>query len=111
MDFTEYQEEAYKTATYPGSGTIQGLTYVILGLNGEAGELAEKLKKIIRDRNGELTAEDIKLFVLEGGDIQWYLAMLCKELDCLLDDMAQANLDKLASRQKRGVLSGSGDTR
>lgn len=111
MDFTKYQEEAYKTATYPGSGTIQGLTYVILGLNGEAGELAEKLKKLIRDRNGVLTPEDVRLFLLEGGDIQWYLAMLCKELQALLVDMAQANLDKLASRQQRGVLGGSGDTR
>jgi len=103
MRFDEYQEEAKKTAIYPDQYRV---VYPALGLAGEAGEVAEKVKKHIRD--GVLNVEELKK---EIGDVLWYLAAIASDLDLTLNDVAEANLQKLRSRQTRGVISGNGDNR
>lgn len=109
LSFQQYETRAGETARYPGRGR-GSLVYPVLGLNGEAGEVAEKLKKIIRDRDGEVGDERASL-IKELGDVLWYVAACCHELDVSMAEVAQANLDKLASRRTRGVLHGSGDDR
>ena len=109
MTPNQYQTAALQTAIYPDMG--QNFIYPVLGLAGESGEVAEKAKKIIRDKGGELTNEDRKNIALELSDVCWYVAVLAFELDYTLEEIMQMNLDKLASRQQRGVLSGSGDNR
>ena len=109
MEFNEYQEQARKTAVYPNIGS--NYIYPTLGLVGEAGEVAEKIKKVIRDNNGEITEEKKQEIKKELGDVLWYLANLSKELEINMNDVAQANLDKLNSRMDRGQLHGSGDNR
>jgi NTP pyrophosphatase (non-canonical NTP hydrolase) len=109
VEFSDYQRLSRRTAVYPQAGGT--LTYPVLGLAGEAGEVAEHAKKIIRDDGGELTPQRREAMGKELGDVLWYLAQLATELGLDLDDVAQGNLDKLLSRQRRGVLSGSGDER
>ncbi len=87
------------------------LIYPTLGLVGEAGEIAEKVKKMIRDDGGKLTAERRDLLKKELGDVLWYLAQLCTELGFDMDEVANHNLEKLFSRKDRGKLGGDGDTR
>ena len=106
----EYQTLSGATAIYPGQGTTTGLAYVGLGL-GETGEVQGKIKKILRDSNGVLT-DDTRLAIgKELGDVLWYVAQTCSELDLRLGDVARSNLAKLADRADRGVLTGSGDDR
>jgi NTP pyrophosphatase (non-canonical NTP hydrolase) len=105
----DYQTAALQTAIYPNQG--QNFIYPALGICGEAGEVAEKVKKIIRDGDGVLTDPDREKIALELSDVCWYVAVLAYELDYTLEEIMQMNLDKLASRQSRGVLSGSGDAR
>ncbi len=108
--FDEYQERALKTAIYPGSGTMMGLAYTALGL-GESGEIQGKVKKIMRD-NGGIVSEQVKKEIgKEIGDQLWYLAATAKELGLSLGQIAKENIEKLESRQSRGVLGGSGDGR
>lgn len=109
MDLQAYQERSRSTARYPQVGANP--IYPTLGLCGEAGEVADKVKKVIRDQNGTFTTEAIAALNLELGDVLWYLAQLATELGLELDQIAQANLDKLASRAARNVIAGSGDTR
>jgi NTP pyrophosphatase (non-canonical NTP hydrolase) len=109
MTPNEYQTAALRTAIYPDRGN--NLIYPVLGICGEAGEVAEKVKKIIRDGDGVLTDPDREKIALELSDVCWYVAVLAYELDYTLEEIMQMNLDKLASRQSRGVLSGSGDNR
>jgi NTP pyrophosphatase (non-canonical NTP hydrolase) len=109
MDLNHYQTTALETAIYPNQG--QNYTYPVLGLLGEAGEVADKLKKVIRDDDGVLTDSVRDAVAKELGDVLWYLAVLSYELDYDLNTIAQNNLDKLASRKARGVISGSGDNR
>jgi NTP pyrophosphatase (non-canonical NTP hydrolase) len=104
----EYQSASRRTAEYPREAW---LSYPALGLAGEAGEVAEHAKKAIRDDGGTVTDERRAAMVKELGDVLWYTAQLATELGLDLDAIAQANLDKLRSRQRRGVLSGSGDER
>jgi len=103
MNMNDYQRQAATTAIYPASVQI---LYPTLGLAGEAGEVANKVKKIIRD--GKLDKEAIGS---EIGDCLWYIAAICKDLGLKMEDVAQANLDKLRQRQEKGTLSGSGDAR
>ena len=107
MDFREYQAEAYEFARYPDLGINPA--YPTLGLTGEAGEVANKVKKIYRD---QLKLADVrKDIAAELGDVLWYLAALATEFDLDLGAIAQSNLDKLWSRKERDVLGGSGDNR
>lgn len=108
MELSEYQRLSRRTATYPREAR---LAYPALGLAGEAGEVAEHVKKSIRDDAGAVSPERRHALAQELGDVLWYLAQLATELDLDLEDVGQGNLDKLLSRQRRGVLSGSGDER
>ena len=109
MDFNDYQKRSRATAIYPDMG--KNFVYPTLGLTGESGEVSEKIKKIIRDKNSTIddtAREEIKK---ELGDVLWYLAQLATELGLSLDDVAEFNLFKLAERQKRNMIHGSGDNR
>ena len=108
MTLNQYQEEALKTAIYPEDKKI---IYPTLGLTGEAGEVAEKVKKVIRDNNQEFTDEKKRQIALEISDVLWYCATLAHDIGYTLEDIAQMNVDKLASRQQRNKLGGSGDER
>jgi NTP pyrophosphatase (non-canonical NTP hydrolase) len=109
MTPNEYQTSSLQTAVYPNQGN--NLVYPVLGICGESGEVAEKVKKLLRDGGGILTDPDREKIALELSDVCWYVAVLAYELDYTLEEIMQMNLDKLASRQSRGVLSGSGDAR
>ena len=109
MDLRDYQRESRATAVYPGAG--DNLTYPALGLCGEAGEVAEKVKKLLRDDGGVLTDERRNALAGELGDVLWYLAQVATEAQVDLAEVAEANLAKLRSRQERQVLHGSGDRR
>ena len=111
MTFNNYQTNASRSAFYPRVFKNQGLYYTALGLVGEAGEIANKVKKIMRDNNGnleELAKADI---FDELGDVLWYCASLADELGVNLEDVAKCNLNKLADRLKRDTIKGSGDKR
>ncbi|MGC8479664.1 MAG: nucleoside triphosphate pyrophosphohydrolase family protein [Candidatus Micrarchaeia archaeon] len=106
MDFSEYQENAKKTAIYPNN--MEGsFYYPALGLAGEVGELLNKIKKIARDKKNP-DIEDLKG---EIGDILWYLSQVSTELGIDFNEVAEHNLQKLKSRNERGLISGSGDNR
>ena len=109
MTLNEYQEKSRKTAKYPDAG--KNFIYPTLGLAGEAGEVAEKVKKIIRDEGGAVSNEKREEIKKELGDVLWYVAQIATELGISLDDVAEANIEKLYSRLERGVLGGSGDNR
>jgi NTP pyrophosphatase (non-canonical NTP hydrolase) len=109
MLISEYQELSRRTATYPGAG--DNLVYPTLGLAGEAGEVAEKVKKLLRDDGGVMSDERREALAGELGDVLWYVAQVATEAGLDLEEIAQGNLDKLLSRQRRGMLSGSGDSR
>lgn len=113
ISFETYQLATADTAVYPGAleGNADALSYVTLGLTGEAGEIANKVKKILRDKGGNVTDEDRTELSKELGDVLWYLARLADEIGYPLEDIAQKNVDKLRSRQERGVISGNGDNR
>jgi len=108
MQLSEYQRRSRGTAEYPREAW---LAYPALGLAGEAGEVAEHAKKAIRDDGGAIREERRAAMSKELGDVLWYVAQLASELGLELDEIAEANLQKLLSRQRRGVLSGSGDDR
>jgi NTP pyrophosphatase (non-canonical NTP hydrolase) len=109
MEFNQYQEEARKTAVYPNMGN--NFIYPTLGLVGEAGEVAEKIKKVIRDGDGTISEEKRADLAKELGDVLWYLATLSEELGLKLEDIALKNVEKLRSRQERGKIHGAGDNR
>jgi NTP pyrophosphatase (non-canonical NTP hydrolase) len=109
MDLDEYQRGALRTAA-PFDKKNE-LFDLVLGLVGESGEIAEKFKKWVRDLDSDESRIDRGAIAKELGDVLWYVAVLAEYLDLSLDDVATANLAKLASRQDRGVLGGSGDNR
>lgn len=111
MRFDDYQRLARTTAIYPAE---RGVEYVALGLASEAGEVAGKIKKQIRDGanwTGEQREEHRRAILAELGDVLWYAAELASNYGVSLGEVAEANIAKLQSRQARNVLSGSGDTR
>lgn len=108
MTLNEYQEGARRTAIYPEDKKI---IYPTLGLTGEAGEVADKVKKVIRDNQDVFSDERKHQIALELGDVMWYAASLAHDLGYSLDEVCQMNLDKLASRMQRDKLHGSGDER
>jgi NTP pyrophosphatase (non-canonical NTP hydrolase) len=105
----DYQLESRSTARYPDVGN--NLIYPTLGLTGEAGEVADKVKKLIRDRGGVVDQQFTEDVALELGDVLWYVAQLATELGLTLEQVASANLGKLKSRSQRGTLQGEGDHR
>jgi len=109
MTFEEYQNKSRETAIYPSLGS--NFIYPTLGLVGESGEVAEKIKKILRDKEGVINEDSRKEIAKELGDVLWYLAQLSSELNLSLDDVAKMNIEKLSSRKERNVLSGDGDNR
>jgi len=108
VELAEYQRLSRRTAGYPREAW---LSYPALGLCGEAGEVADHAKKTIRDDGGAVSAARRAAMAAELGDVLWYVAQLATELGLDLEEIAQANLDKLLSRQRRGVISGEGDER
>jgi len=121
MKLDEYQEVAEKTAVYPdaGEGTLRALVYTTLGLAGEAGELANKVKKLLRDKGldmGELVEANLDHgpfdeLACELGDVLWYVAQTATELNLCLSKVAELNIARLSDRATRGALHGSGDKR
>ena len=112
--FNEYQNHiASNFRKYPDAGklTQTSLSYLLLKLNGEAGECAEKYGKLLRDENGVVGEYFRQALKLELGDVQWYISELASVLGFTLQDIANSNVEKLTSRRERGVLGGSGDNR
>ena len=109
MDFKTYQKQARLTAKYPNLGSNN--IYPTLGLVGEAGEVAEKVKKVIRDKKGIFDEESKKGIKKELGDVLWYVSNLCNEFSFELEEVALQNLEKLKLRVAKGNISGSGDDR
>lgn len=107
MSLNEYQEAALETAMYPEEFKI---IYPALGIAGEAGEVADKVKKVIRDY-GSFTAERKREIVKEIGDVLWSCAVLANDLGYTLEEVGIMNIEKLKSRKERGVIGGSGDNR
>ena len=109
MLLSDYQSRSRATAVYPAAG--ENLLDPTLGLCGEAGEVAEKIKKMVRDDGGVLSDERRDALAKELGDVLWYLAQIATEAELDLDEIAEENITKLLSRRDRNVLSGSGDER
>ena len=121
MTMTEYQKRTNETAVFPtcfvedrkddNNMVETRWVYCALGLVGESGEVAEKLKKVLRDNNGVISKDDKNLIAKELGDVLWYVSELATAVGLDLEYIACHNLQKLADRAERGVLQGSGDTR
>lgn len=110
MTLNDYQTQARTTFTIDDDLTKQ-VTYLALGLNGEAGEVAEKVKKVLRDTDGDFSQLNLDDIKKELGDVLWYTSTLSNVLGLELEDIASTNLDKLFSRKDRGAIQGSGDNR
>ena len=108
MTFKTYTENTRLTAIYPKD---KWLEYLALGISSETGEVAGKVKKAIRDSDGILTDEKKEELKKELGDVFWYLARLCDELNFDGEEIMTENIEKLLSRKERGVIQGSGDNR
>jgi NTP pyrophosphatase (non-canonical NTP hydrolase) len=114
MELQTYQFRAGQTAIYPGHHdceSYKGLAYVTLGLAGEAGEIANKVKKIARDNDGVISEQARLALKRELGDVLWYVAQLATQLGVPLDAVAWDNINKLHDRAAAGTLQGSGDNR
>lgn len=109
MTFEFFSEMARDTAKYPAIG--DSIIYPTLGLAGESGEFADKIKKVFRDKNGIIDDETKFALAYELGDILWYISILSDEIGFGLTTIAEMNIDKLQSRKSRGKLGGSGDDR
>lgn len=109
INFEMYQRESRKT--WNVIKTDHSIVYPTLGLTNEAGEVAGKIKKIFRDRKGQITEADREALKSELGDVLWYLTQICTELDLSLEEVAEANISKLFSRLERGAITGDGDNR
>ncbi len=108
MLLDDYQKEAVANKIY---GYGDKITYPALGLANEAGEVCGKIKKVLRDKDGNFDNESTKAIADELGDVLWYLAALAEDIGYSLDTIAQINIKKLTSRRERGVIQGSGDNR
>ena len=108
-NFDVYQQESRKT--WNEIPMNHSIVYPTMGMVNEAGEVAGKVKKIFRDRGGEITEADREALKQELGDVLWYLAQICTELNLSLQEVAEANLTKLFSRLERGQIGGDGDNR
>lgn len=115
MDFDTYQKLTKRTVVYNKGEFMKNLgkdyIYLTLGLSGEAGEVAGKIKKVLRDKNGIINNETKEELTKELGDVLWYLARLSAEIKVPLNEIAEKNIEKLESRKKRKALHGDGDNR
>lgn len=116
MTFAEYQKKAHSTAQYPqifvGESTVSSdFIYPALGLAGEVGEVIEKIKKIVRNKNGVIDHKDLECIEPELGDVLWYLSEMCSAIGTTLNRVAELNIKKLSDRAKRGVIKSEGDNR
>lgn len=109
MNLNDYQNAALRTAA-PRDKKNE-FFHLILGLVGESGEIAEKIKKIVRDQDSDLTKLDKDDLTKELGDVLWHLAVIADYFDIPLEEVGVTNIAKLADRQRRGVIQGSGDNR
>ena len=107
-DLDMYQQVAKQTAIYPRE---QAIIYPTLGLTGEAGEVANKVKKIIRDGTNKNNENLVQEISAEIGDCLWYISVLADDIGVKLSDIANNNLEKLENRKKKGTIHGSGDDR
>ncbi len=110
MTFDEYQKLALTTRV-PHPDALMNKTVWVMGVAGEAGEVVEKWKKIVAYKDGKISDEDLGELKKELGDVVWYIAVLADSLGLSFDEVMQLNVDKLADRQRRGVLKGGGDNR
>lgn len=111
LTFKDYENSAHSTAKYPLRGRFGGLVYTTLGLSGESGEFADKIKKIIRDDDSTMHEETRLELLKELGDVLWYVAEASYELGSSLEEVARMNAQKLQDRKERSVIAGSGDNR
>ncbi len=109
MTFDEYQKKSRETAIYYDKDN--NYIYPTLGLVGEAGEIAEKIKKVLRDNGGIIDDKAKTEISKELGDVLWYVSQLSTEIGLSLEDIAVSNIDKLMSRKERGAIHGDGDNR
>ncbi len=109
QQFATYQSASRKT--WHLVHTDHPIVYPTLGLANEVGEVAGKIKKIFRDKAGNISEEDRQALKYELGDVLWYFTQICTELGLTLEEVAEANLTKLSSRLERGTIQGSGDNR
>lgn len=108
MTLDEYQNYALETAIYPKQYKI---IYPALGITGEAGECSDKVKKVIRDNNGEFTDDRKREIAKEIGDVLWYCAALAHDIGYTLNEVSKMNVEKLNSRKERNKINGNGDNR
>lgn len=111
MNFDEYQKLSDRTADFTGRPGDYPLMYCSMGLAGETGELIEKIKKVMRNDNGEVSPEKRELIKLEIGDVLWYLSQIARLTGVSFQEAAAANVKKLADRRERGVIKSEGDKR
>ncbi|KKR42504.1 MAG: hypothetical protein UT76_C0021G0003 [Candidatus Woesebacteria bacterium GW2011_GWB1_40_12] len=111
MDFNEYQKKSRKHAFYPNQNSPDAFRYLIYGITGEAGELAEHFKHALRDEGDELTEDRKFKIIKELSDVLWYVANICTELGVDFNEIPEVSLKKIEERLKRGTLRGDGDTR
>src|SRR5258706_9370786 len=109
MNFNDYQTKSRLTAKYPAIG--HAVIYPTLGLVNEAGEVAGKIKKVFRDKDGEISEETRSALKAELGDVLWYMAQVATELGLTFDEIAEYNIAKLMDRLERGKIKGDGDNR
>jgi NTP pyrophosphatase (non-canonical NTP hydrolase) len=108
-DFDKYQQLCLKSSIH--SKTKHGYIIPALGVTGEAGEVADKIKKVLRDDNGKISTAKRNEISKEIGDMLWYTSMLCTEIGLKLSDVIKLNLEKIAYRSKENKIHGSGDNR
>lgn len=113
MDFDVYQKKASKYDLSEATNDLKAVGFIekVLGLVGEAGETADKIKKILRDKDGMASDEDKELIIKELGDTLWYIASISRYLDVPLSKVANENIEKLESRYQRNKIHGEGDKR
>jgi NTP pyrophosphatase (non-canonical NTP hydrolase) len=113
MNLDKYQKRAAEFDLFETTVDLKspGFLEKVLGLVGEAGEAADKIKKIIRDKGGYASEEDREAIAKELGDVLWYVANVARYLNIPLSEIAEGNIDKLTSRKKRNKLHGEGDNR
>ena len=113
MEFDEYQKKAAKYDLFEVSSDLKEVGFIekVLGLTGEAGETADKIKKILRDKDGTVSDEDRESATKELGDVLWYVAAIARYLGVDLSEVAEGNINKLESRYQRNKLHGAGDER